>query len=368
MQAMAPVRFGVIGLGRGQSFVRLCRAVGAATVAALYDVDEARLTGAAAELDAPGYGDLAAFLAAEIDAVIVASPLPYHAEQAVAALAAGKHVLSEVTACTTMEEARALVRATRESDAVYMLAENYRYLDEVELLRRLHAAGRFGELYYGEGEYIHDCRELWYDADGGLTWRGRGRLGVYGTHSIGPLLYIAGDRATSVSALAVPGGKFDPSVTFPTMDLLQLTTAGGLTLRVRVDHVSPGPDRHAHYALQGTRGAAEVGHGVGPAGLVWLADEHEPSTYSTPASWHPLADQAPRHIPDRLAAPPEARAGGHGTSEYWLLRDFLAAVRGERPAPIDVYRALDYTLPCLAPAESAAAGGAPVPVPDPREW
>ena len=368
MRAMDPVRFGVIGLRRGQSFVRLCRAVGAATVAALHDVDEARLAGAAAELGVPGYGDLAAFLAADIDAVIVASPLPYHAEQAIAALAAGKHVLSEVTACATLEEARALVRTARESDAVYMLAENYRYLDEVELLRRLHAAGRFGELYYGEGEYIHDCRELWYDADGGLTWRGRGRLGVYGTHSIGPLLYIAGDRATGVSALAVPGGKFDPRVTFPTMDLLQLTTAGGLTLRVRVDHVSPGPDRHAHYALQGTRGAAEVGHGLGPASLVWLADEHEPSTYSAPASWHPLADQAPRHIPDRLAAPPEARTGGHGTSEYWLLRDFLAAVHDERPAPIDVYRALDYTLPCLAAAESAAAGGAPVAVPDPREW
>ena len=45
-----------------------------------------------------------------------------------------------------------------------------------------------------------------------------------------------------------------------------------------------------------------------------------------------------------------------------------AAARRERPAPIDVYRALDYTLPCLAAAESAAAGGAPVPVPDPREW
>ena len=122
MRAMDPVRFGVIGLRRGRSFVRLCRAVGAATVAALYDVDEARLSGAAAELDVPGYDDLAAFLAAEIDAVIVASPLPYHAEQAIAALAAGKHVLSEVTACATMEEARALVSATRKSDAVYIFA------------------------------------------------------------------------------------------------------------------------------------------------------------------------------------------------------------------------------------------------------
>ena len=53
MRAMDPVRFGVIGLRRGRSFVRLSRAVGAATVATLYDVDAARLAEAAAAGGAP---------------------------------------------------------------------------------------------------------------------------------------------------------------------------------------------------------------------------------------------------------------------------------------------------------------------------
>ena len=166
----------------------------------------------------------------------------------------------------------------------------------------------------------------------------------------------------------MPGGKFDPAVTAPTQHLLQLVTEGGLTLRVRVDHTSPRPHQMAYYAVQGTAGAAESWRGWGDESKVWLADEHERSGVREGARWHPLAEQAPRYIADRLAAPPEARAGGHGSSEYWLLRDFLAAVRDRQPAPIDVYRALDYTLPGILAVASAAAGGAPLPVPDPRAW
>jgi predicted dehydrogenase len=369
---MPDIRFGVIGLRRGRSFVRSCKVVGGATVAALYDVDAARVRGAADEIGARAFTDYDAFLASDIDAVIIASPLPYHARQAIAALGAGKHVLSEVTAADNLEDARALVAAARRvpsgRSAIYMLAENYRYLDEVELLKRLHDAGRFGSLYYGEGEYIHDCRGLWYNEDGSLTWRGQGRLSVYCTHSLGPLLYITGDRVASVSALAVPGGKFDPQVTYPTMHLMQMTTTGGIVLRVRVDHVSPRPHQMAYYALQGTAGSYEAWRGGGDSSKVWLADEHEPSLFHAPAQWHPLAEQGPRHIPDRLAAPPEARVGGHGTSEYWMLRDFLAAARGEVPPPIDVYTGLDYTLPGICAVTSAGAGGAPVAVPDPRAW
>lgn len=365
---MNTIRFGVIGMNRGQSFVKACSAVGGAAVTALYDVDAERVGTVAAKLDVQAFTDFDAFLNADMDAVVVASPLPCHAAQAVAALQAGKHVLSEVTACSTREDAHALVRAAHASHAIYMLSENYRYLDEVELLRRMYDDGRFGEVYFGEGEYLHDCREIYYNGDGSLTWRGKGGLGVYCTHSLGPLLYILHDRVTSVSALAVPGGKFDPQVTVPTLHVMQMTTAAGRTLRVRVDHTSPRPHQMAYYALQGTRGSYEAWRGFGDASKIWLDDEHEPSRFHAPAQWHALSDQAQRYIPDRLAAPPAARAGGHGTSEYWLLHEFLAAARGERPSPIDVYTGLDYTLPGICAVESAHAGGIPVTVPDARDW
>lgn len=363
---MDTVRFGVIGLNRGSSYARVCAAVGGARVTALHDIDHERAERAAAELGAEAFADLDGFLAADIDAVVVASPVPFHAGQAAAALAAGKHVLSEVTACATMEDARTLIGAARGSDAVYMMAENYRYLDEVELLKRLHAGGRFGGVYFGEGEYLHDVRDLFRDAVGNPTWRGTGGLGVYCTHSLGPLLYILDDRVRTVSALAAPDEQGEGAI--PAMHLMQMVTDGGVTLRVRVDVASPRPHQMAWYALQGTAGSYEAWRGLGDESKLWLGGEHEPSRASGGARWHPLAQQAQRYIPDRLAAPPGAREGGHGTSEYWLMRDFLAAIRGERPSPIDADRALDYTLPGIAALASAANGGAPVEVPDSREW
>lgn len=365
MRAMIrPVRFGVIGLRRGRSFLRICSVVGGATVSAVYDVDFAGAQAVATELGVAAHSDFDNFLAADIDAVVIASPVPAHAGQAVAALKAGKHVLSEVIACTTVADARALVEAARSSDAVYMLAENYRYRDEVELVKRMCDVGRFGEIYYGEGEYLHDCRDLWYDATGALTWRGRGELSVYCTHSIGPLLYITGDRVATVSAVAVPGGKYDRDVTVPTMHLMNMITDAGRALRVRVDHVSARPELMAYYAVQGDQGCYESWRGNGDRGKVWLADVHGASRIDAPAQWRDLDDFADAYIADRLAAPAGAASGGHGTTEYWMLDDFLAAVRGEREPAIDVYRGLDYTLPGIC----ADAVGTPIAVPDPREW
>lgn len=364
----ADVRFGVIGLTRGLSFLRLCEVVGGARVTAIHDTDEARGREVAAKAEATYAASMDELLDTDIDAVVIASPVPYHSQHAIQALGAGKHVLSEVIACTSLGEAHALVDAVRASGAVYMLAENYRYLDEVELTRRMYADGRFGDVYYAEAEYLHDCRDLWYADDGSLTWRADGSIGVYCTHSIGPLLYVTNDRVASVSAVAVPGGQFDAGVSVPVMHLLQLRTDAGRVLRVRVDHTSPRPHQMAYYALQGSAGSYESWRGHGDTSKVWLADSHERSGCYEAAQWHGLDEFAERYIPERLAAPPEAAVSDHGTSEYWMLPEFLDAVHGKRPSPIDVYRGLDYTLPGILAAESISAGGAAAHVPDPRQW
>jgi predicted dehydrogenase len=224
-------------------------------------------------------------------------------------------------------------------------------------------------VYYAEGEYLHDCKDLWLDADGNITWRGRGRLGVYCTHSLGPLLYITGERVTSVSALCVPGGKFNPINQYPTMYTMQMVTDAGTVLKVRVDSVSPRPHQMHYYSVQGTRGSFESWRGHGDTSKVWLEDEHEPSRVSGDgAQWHPASEQAEKYIPERLSVGKEASLGGHGTSEYWLLKDFLAAVRGEIAPPIDIYRALDYTIPGILAVESANTLGTPQTVPDPRTF
>jgi len=369
------IRFGIIGAGhvgvgtaRGDSFIRSLETVPEARVAAICDVSRENADRAAAMADAQAFTDLEPFLESGLDAVIVCTPIRFHAEQAAAALARGIHVLSEVPAVNTLDAARQLADAAEASSAHYMLAENYRYLDEVELVKRMVDDGCFGELYYGEGAYIHDCRELWRDAGGAPTWRGQTGtgigLGVYCTHSLGPLLYFFEDRVTQVAALANETSRVAPGRGGMFNYKMLMRTARGATLEVRVDTVSPRPHAASYYALQGSKGSYEGERGLGDEAKVWLESEHEPSRCGESAWWHHLMGYAERYIPERLAVGEEARAGGHGTTEYWMLKDFLAAVERDGTPAIDVYRALDYTVPGICAIESVAQSGAAVPVPD----
>lgn len=364
---------GGVGTSRGMSFARVARVLGEdATVTAMCDIVPEYADRRAREVGAAAYYEYEAMLASGIDAVVIATPLPLHADMAVAALERGIHVLSEVTACHDLASAERLVRAARASKAIYMLSENYRYLDEVELLKRMADDGCFGDIYHAEGEYLHDCKDLQRNADGSLTWRGKGWGGTYCTHSLGPLLYILDDRLTRITAMSTGSpSRLDPEIPFPESTTFLGRTERGAMLRIRVDYQSPRPHKMDYYSLQGTRGAYEAWRGLGDQDKVWLADEHEPSRCWAPpgepiAQWHPLRDYAAKYIPDRLAAGEAARRGGHGNSEYWLLKDFFAAVRGERPSPIDVYRALDYTVPGILAYRSAENGGQPMDVPDYR--
>ena len=92
----------------------------------------------------------------------------------------------------------------------------------------------------------------------------------------------------------------------------------------------------------------------------------------SPVQTHAYFDAIP-HLPNMIQipigndvaqVPAEARRGGHGTLEYLMVQDFMASIRDDRPPPIDIYAALDMTLPGLYAYQSALQGGAPVAIPD----
>ncbi len=371
----AVVLFGVVGAGnlgvgtsRGNSFVRALSAVGG-RVSAIFDVVEENAQRAAETVEgACAFTDFEAFLDSGIEAAAICSPVPFHPEQSADCLERGIHVLSEVTATSSLESARHLVEAADRSPAQYMLAENYRYFDEVELVKRMTEDGRFGGPHFAEGAYIHDCKDLWRNEDGSLTWRGKGLLGVYCTHSLGPVLYILKDRVKSVSCLANPSEQYDADAHQQGNHVMPMRTEQERTVLVRVDHLSSRPHQMVYYALQGTAGAYEAWRGFGDESKVWLADEHEPSRCRSGCKWHRLWDYAERDIPDRLNVGEEARRGGHGSSEYWMLQDFLKSIEEGSAPPIDVHTAMDYSLPGVLAAQSAEKGGAALTVPDTRDW
>lgn len=103
----------------------------------------------------------------DCDLLVIASPQQYHAPQADYALRAGVHVLSEVPAAVSMEQAHQLLAAARQSKAAYMIAENYCYHRLNFVVGAMAKAGVFGKLYFGESEYVHKMKSWHTRADTG---------------------------------------------------------------------------------------------------------------------------------------------------------------------------------------------------------
>ena len=141
----------------------------------------------------------------DIDVVDIVTPGASHAEIAVAALDAGKHVLCEKPLANTVEEARAMADAAARAEARgvrAMVGFTYRRLPATTHARNLVAAGAVGTVRQVRAVYLQD----WLvDADAPLTWRlqqeqaGSGVLGDLGAHIIDLAQYVTGRQLTEVS-------------------------------------------------------------------------------------------------------------------------------------------------------------------------
>ncbi|WP_430503243.1 Gfo/Idh/MocA family protein [Micromonospora trifolii] len=143
----------------------------------------------------------------DIDVVDICTPGDSHAEIALAALAAGKHVLCEKPLANSVEEARAMTAAAdvaRASGVRSMCGFNYRRVPAVTMMRQLVADGRLGVIRHVRATYLQD----WIvDPQFPLVWRlqkdraGSGALGDIGAHIIDLTQFVTGQRISGVSAV-----------------------------------------------------------------------------------------------------------------------------------------------------------------------
>jgi len=139
----------------------------------------------------------------EIDVVDIATPNHLHAEIAIAAAAAGKHIISEKPLARTSEEAKAMYEAVTEAGVVHMVAFNYRRTPAVSLAKQFIEDGSIGRVLNFRGTYLQDWSA---DPSSPLSWRfkksiaGSGALGDIGTHVIDLARYLVGEIA-QVNAL-----------------------------------------------------------------------------------------------------------------------------------------------------------------------
>lgn len=362
MTASGQLRVGIVGGRRGGGHVTAIGAsAGRLVLGGVYDPIPATSADFASH---HGTREFRNFEEAVVnsDLLVLASPQQYHAPQAAYALREGVHVLSEVPAAVSMEQVADLLAAARASGAKYMIAENYCYMRPNLIVAEMARQGVFGDMYFGEAEYLHEMKS-WHQnaATGERSWRYYWQVGknaiTYPTHSLGPLLQWMDDRIVAVSSIGTGRWTKPEYEMEDTVTLSARTRKGGL-IRMRLDLVSNRPEVWNYYQLQGTKGAYESGRLFGDKPRLYIEG------LSKPGEWQTMEDYADEFMPSRYAVAPAG--SGHGGSDVWPLLDFVDAIDRNVTPPLDIYKALEMTLPGIVSEQSIAQSGAWLAVPDAR--
>jgi predicted dehydrogenase len=137
----------------------------------------------------------------EIGLVDVGTPNNVHAEHAIAALEAGKHVACEKPLAGTLAEARQMRDAARKAKGKTFVWYNYRRVPAVALAHQFVRDGKIGRVYHVRAAYLQD----WAGPDVPLIWRfqksvaGSGSHGDLNAHIIDMARFITGDEISEVS-------------------------------------------------------------------------------------------------------------------------------------------------------------------------
>ncbi len=359
------LKVGIVG-ARGLSSVAGFNEHPKTTVTALCDLNQELAEAEAARHGIPNtFRVFEDMLAGDIDIVVIGTPMQLHVPQAIKALEAGKHVLSEVTAGVTMDEMWWLIDAVEASGKTYMMAENYLYIPQNQIITNMVRDGLFGDVYFGEGEYLHEAFDLTTYPDGSTSWRKYWQFGkrgtFYPTHSLGPVMqWFADDHVAGVSTFTA-GHRTGRPVRQDDLTVTVLQMKSGKLIKLRVDCLSPRPHNLAFYSLQGTKGAYEAPRGLGDDHKVWLSDMDADTAH---AKWRPLSEFEARYLPDRYRnATAEQRQTGHWGGDFFIVQDFVdAVVNGTRP-PVDVYDACEWTAVGLLSELSVTNGGRAIEMP-----
>jgi UDP-N-acetyl-2-amino-2-deoxyglucuronate dehydrogenase len=321
------LRAGVIGLGVGERHVASYRAIPGVDVVAVCDLDPARLAEVADRYDVPGrHTDYRGVTEDPgIDVVSICSYDDVHVEHAVSALRNGKHVMVEKPVALDDDEADRLVAAHAESGCLLTSNLILRASPRFRELRDAVARGDYGDVFYLEGDYVHQI--LWKLTEG---WRGRMRTYsvVYGggIHLIDLMRWILGQEVTEVSGMANKILTRDTAYRFHDTTVNLLRFEGGALAKT---FTTLGPQRTKFHRLD---------------------------VYGTRATFLNDVPSAKRFTGDRPEDEHEVTTPYPGMEKGDLLPELVDAIRtGGEPAvsATDVFRVMDV---CFAAEASIREG------------
>ncbi|THV32080.1 Gfo/Idh/MocA family protein [Glycomyces paridis] len=278
------------------------------------------------------FDDLGALIDAA-DVVHVCVPNHLHAPIALAAIAAGKHVVCEKPLATDVAAAAAMTEAAADAGVVAAVPFVYRFHPMVREARARVAAGQVGRLTLAHGSYLQDWLlrpgdDNWrVDADKGGALRAFGDIG---SHWCDLLEFVTGDRITAVNAQLATANRRRSGRDVSTEDIvtLQFTTAAGMIGSTVVSQVSAGRKNRLLLEISGTEATLAF-------------DQERPETLWV-GGREGNADlmRDPEHLsPDaaRLATVPAGHAQGYQDCFNAFVADTRAAIAGAAPDGLPVF-------------------------------
>lgn len=132
----------------------------------------------------------------DIDLIDIVTPNNLHAEIAIAAAKAGKHVFCEKPLALTLEESKEMLKAAEENNVLHVINHNYRFTPAMQWAKKIIDEGKLGKIYHVRAKYLQD----WLmDPDSPMVWRlkkevsGSGAHGDLAAHSIDLARFLAGE-------------------------------------------------------------------------------------------------------------------------------------------------------------------------------
>lgn len=274
----------------------------------------------------------------EIDIIDVCTPDDEHAAPAIAAAAAGKHVICEKPLAMTVEDAKAMADAARNAGIRNMLCHNYRFIPAVRLARELIETGEIGRVYHFRATYLqepgHDpaspLEDCWY-----ATRNKPGVLRGIGCHVIDIARFLAGEIIT-VSGLARTwnesrktraGGEERVTADEGAVSLVEF--AGGASGTIECSGVATGRKNELAWEANGSRGSIAFN----------LEDPNHLLVYSDAASkrirgFSRVSVTDPGHPLQTIYLPPGHNAGWEYGHVHALHHFIQCVVNGTDVAPL----------------------------------
>lgn len=364
---MKKVKVAVAGLHRGGNLADfIVKYTTNIELVAVCDLDRSLADRYAKEHNIPAvYYSLDDVLKTDIDAVVLATPIPNHEEHVVKSLNAGKHVLSEVISATTIEGCQRIADAVKASGKKYMMEENYCYYRPLTIVKNMIDNGLLGDMYYGESDYLMDFEQRPGFPDI-QPWRKQvyfGRRGhPYITHTLGPLCYALGSDIKTVTCMAA--GRHD-GVTADKTCVLMLQTQDNGMIRLRNSFMCARPDLYTYYSVQGTKGCYQgsIGsmdcHKIHIRGLCGSQEWRDVYDFKgfLPKEWQ-------LYPKDYFDDTSDDGCTLYDSGTPLLLQSFAKAILEDTEPPVSAKRSLNWTAAGILSEQSVKNGGEPVEIPD----